>query len=145
MATRLQSSLLIITTTLGNQPTYVTPKDGAMERILVYEPIGSGHYDAALPYCDTLSQVSMLSSVKVCELQMWSQKKRLEKFAHTVVLYASRCKYYLMDRPCTSICLCKGCNGVHMPQLRVGKRISCLNWTYQQAKSLLSGERGEIL
>ena len=66
MATRLQSSLLIITTTLGNQPIYVTPKDGAMEGILVYEPIGSGHYDAALPYCDTLSQVSMLSNVSKC-------------------------------------------------------------------------------
>ncbi len=52
MATRLQSSLLIITTALGSQPIYVTPKDSAMEGtiILVYEPIGSGHYNAALPY-----------------------------------------------------------------------------------------------
>ncbi len=68
MATRLQSSLLIITTALGSQPIYVTPKDGAMEGtiILVYEPIGSGHYNAALPYCDTLSQVSMSSNVSKC-------------------------------------------------------------------------------
>ena len=59
MATVLQSSILIITTTPDSQPIYVTPNDNRIEGtiiILVYEPTGSGHYDAAIPYSDTATQ-----------------------------------------------------------------------------------------
>ena len=95
MATRLQSSLLIITTALGSQPIYVTPKDGAMEGtiILVYEPIGSGHYDAALPYCDTLSQVSMSSNVSKC-VSLQINKKILE----SLLTWCTLC--HLMSKWC---------------------------------------------
>ena len=132
MATVLQASIVIITTSSNGHPIYVTPQVGSIEGIviLVYDPSGSGHYDAVVPYSNTVGQatigqdvVSMESTAVSCRCGV--NKKNIGNICAPSAVYASRCKCYLKSQPCTSLCSCKDCanpNGVREPKPKGVKR-----------------------
>ena len=58
IATVLQASIVIITASPNSHPIYVTPHVGSIQGtvILVYDPSGSGHYDAVVPWMNSSSE-----------------------------------------------------------------------------------------
>ena len=112
MATVLQASIIIITTNPHSHPMYVIPQVGCMEGtiILVYEPTGPGHYDAALPYSSMIEQATTnaLSQTVTCRCRV--NKKNVRKICAPSGIYTSRCRCYLKSQSCTSKCSCKHCS-----------------------------------
>ena len=125
MANVLQAAILIITTNAHSNPMYVTPEAGGIEGtiILVYNPSGSGHYDAAVPHHTTVTveqdtKSDTHTSAHVCCSCGVNKKNALHICAPSAV-YASRCKCYLKCKPCTSSCRCRGCSnpyGTRIPK-----------------------------
>lgn len=131
IATVLQASIVIIITSPNSHPIYVTPQVGSIEGtlILVYDPSGSGHYDAAVPYSNTVGQeateqatVTNKSTSTSCRCGV---NKKIGNVCAPNAVYASRCKCYLQSQPCTTLCCCKGCKnpyGVRVPKPKGVKR-----------------------
>ena len=119
LATVLQATIIIFTSN-QEHPIYITPNLITTEEaiILVYDPCGSGHYDAALPYQDP-EQVTSLHHIPTkqspqirCRCGVNSQseeRKSCLPLAHSL----TKCKCYKASQPCTSLCGCKNCDNPH--------------------------------
>lgn len=119
LATVLQAMIIIFTSN-QEHPIYITPNLITTEEaiILVYDPSGSGHYDAALPYQDpeqvtSLHHIPTKQSPQVryrCGVNSQSkERKSCLPLAHSL----TRCKCYKASQPCTSLCGCKNCDNPH--------------------------------
>ena len=152
MATILQTSILIIPTTSNNHPFYVTPQAGCMEGtiILVYNPTGPGHYDAALPYSSTVGQSTVSTLTTTARCRCGVNKKNSGSICSPSAVYSSRCKCYLNSQPCGSQCSCKGCanpHGARIPSPKKQKRKRRLHslQTDIPTSKRFAVERGESL
>lgn len=95
MATVLQTSFVIITviittTNPHNNLMYVTPLFGSIEGtvILVYNPTGSSHYDASLPYSSkVVGQTGNMAKSKSCSCGV--NKKNLQSACAPTSIYTS--------------------------------------------------------
>jgi hypothetical protein len=137
IATVLQASIVIITTSPNSHPIYVTPQVGSIEGtvILVYDPSGSGHYDAVVPSSTTVGQratePATVTNIRAKSTSVCCRcgVNKIGNVCAPSAVYASQCKCYLQSLPCITLCCCKYCAnpyGVHIPKPKGGKQIDVL-------------------
>ena len=114
IATALKASIIIIISGCQYHPTYVTPLVGQPidMMFLLYNPTGSGHYDAIIPYIYTVkdSKASSKSHKEHSSCRCGINGNNSGKSCTPNQSYATRCKCYLSSTPCNSYCHCKNCN-----------------------------------
>lgn len=114
IATALKASIIIIISGCQYHPTYVTPLVGPPidTMFLLYNPTGSGHYDAIIPYFFTVKDPKASSKPpkehRSCRCGINGNNSG--KSCTPNQSYATRCKCYLSSTPCSSYCQCKNCN-----------------------------------
>ena len=66
LATALQTSIIIFTRNTDSPVMYITPEVIKTDYsiFVIFDPTGSGHYDAAVPYSDPAPSTQTISDVK---------------------------------------------------------------------------------
>ena len=107
MAEALESNFILFRTD-DVQPLFVTPQCVSIHRtiFLVYDPQGSGHYDAALTYQSTHA----LPKSKPIKCSCGVNRKEASHSCCKQVHYASRCICLKAGNPCTDFCRCNNPN-----------------------------------
>ncbi len=79
---------------------------------LLYNPTGSGHYDAIIPYIYTVkdSKASSKSHKEHSSCRCGINGNNSGKSCTPNQSYATRCKCYLSSTTCSTYCHCKNCN-----------------------------------
>ena len=108
LATALSIHIIIITNEPHSKRMFVTPEVELVlgTVFLVYEPVGPGHYDAALPFnkCDE----KMPKEITSCSCGV-NSADQTRKSCIPLLHYNTQCKCYKQSQSCTSICRCKNC------------------------------------
>ena len=114
IATAIQATIVIFTTHQDSNPLYVVAMVSTPNAIifLLYNPLGTGHYDAAIPCCyeavDCNPTLMKLSNVKTnCSCGVNTTKSNISCAPNPS--YATRCKCYQKGLPCSFLCKCKEC------------------------------------
>ena len=112
---------------------YITPLVGGIEGtvILVYNPAGSVHYDAVVPYSTVVGlgsteKVTLSARSASMSCRCGVNKKNVGNICSPSTVYASRCKCYLNSQARSSLCSCRDCAnpyGVRITKPRGVKRI----------------------
>jgi len=115
MATALNLFIFIIPSNLYDSPLFVNPLCRQPQGVIfmIYNPAGSGHYDAALPYSSTINSNKVESTtrkeISIC-CSCGVNKKDDAKSCAPNTTYATRCKCYGQCKSCGSSCRCKNCS-----------------------------------
>ena len=129
IATALLANIVIFSTNQDSHPMYVVPMAGCPNGIifLVYNPAGTGHYDAAVPCSYTVKSASKepeTTHVKTsCSCRINMTKSNTSCAQNPT--YATRCKCYHKGLACNTLCKCKECAnpyGAKPPKLPTKKR-----------------------
>ena len=115
LATAIRAHLIIFTTEPHSRQMYVSPEVQSVVGtvFVVYDPVGSGHYDAALPFNNLVDQkVKKCSTYTCCSCGVNSTDHTRKSCTH-LPHYNTRCKCYKELRPCLSTCRCKNCANPH--------------------------------
>ena len=123
MANLLQSHIIIFTVN-AQKPFYVSPNNNQQDRaiFLVYDPRGSGHCNAAIPYAASKNTKHSHNDIK-CNCGV----NATDMNAMTCCLrprYACRCKCFKFGMPCSSLCRCKNCGNPKGSRSLVGQQSS---------------------
>lgn len=121
IATALQCSIVIFLADASEHPRYVSPINvqSTATAFLVYNPTGSGHYDAALLIHNTSLSASVTKSMSC---GCGSNKKTVKLSSSSCTdspFYRSRCKCLKNKQPCTSLCYCCQCENPHGKRQKV--------------------------
>ena len=123
MANLLQSHIIIFTVNV-QKPFYVSPNINQHDRaiFLVYDPRGSGHYNAAITYAASKNTKHSHNDIK-CNCGV----NATDMNAMSCCLrsrYACRCKCFKFGMPCSSLCRCKNCGNPKGSRSLVGQHSS---------------------
>ena len=119
---------------------------------LLYNPTGSGHYDAIIPYICTVkdSKASSKPNKEHKSCRCGVNGNNSGKSCTPNQSYATRCKCYLSSTPCSSHCHCKNCNNpcgqkpVTSFEVKRKRRAHSLQTELASSKKF-AVERGEVL
>lgn len=109
IAEALETNLILFRTNDVN-PLFITPQSPSLDRtvFLVYEPQGSGHYDAALVYSD--KNALQPHDRKCIKCNCGVNTKVSTYSCCKQVRYTCRCVCLKAGKSCSDLCRCKGCN-----------------------------------
>ena len=116
MATALASHIVLFRTD-DDTPCYISPQLDPAERtiFLVFNPIGSGHYDAAVPFNSLQHETPQPPTKCSCGVNTDI------KSCCPMPRYSSRCPCLKNGKECTSLCRCKNCVNPKGPKPTVVK------------------------
>jgi len=157
MATALLTNIIIFRQNEDHHvhPMYVVPMNGSPNGtvFLVYNPAGTGHYDAAIPCSYSLkstntADLDMLTKKNSCSCGVNPIKSKTSCSPNPT--YATRCKCYNKGLPCSSMCKCKECANPHglKPAQPPTKKRSRVHHSMQleiPASKKFALDRGEVI
>ena len=105
---------LVLFRTDDDTPCYISPQLDPAERtiFLVFNPIGSGHYDAAVPFNSLQHETPQPPTKCSCGVNTDI------KSCCPMPRYSSRCPCLKNGKECTSLCRCKNCVNPKGPKLK---------------------------
>jgi hypothetical protein len=136
------SSHVVLFRTDDDKPLYISPEH-ATERtlFLVYNPLGCGHYDAAIPFNCQIQEKPQPQLKCSCGVNNNTQS------CCPTPRYSSRCPCFNNNKECTFLCRCKNCanpNGQKPPVK--GRKRRAHQLQLQVPKSAkFANDRGEKL
>ena len=118
IANSLQCSIVIFSADTRLPTTYVTPTctssiDSCATAFVIYNSLGNGHYDAALPFVSNTANTPISANTENStniSCRCGTNKKVSSTSCKNSPFYASRCCCLKNNQQCTSHCQCVNCH-----------------------------------